>query len=271
MKKAFSLSELLIALTVVGVIVGILSPIARRLLPNETILRTKKAYHVASVILNDMLHDDNCYPDLIERKSSNGGASKTGEVFNFTALYNPYRYPNCQEWSGVGDEYDEDGKLKLYATKEGDTSAHCIAGEKFIHIFMERLGCTEDNIATIDDSGECGGKIYVCQTPDKMTWSFRNPKTIAENSFIYSYVDVNGPDSPNRREKCSRPKLPLWDFKLNGQYNVVCEANNKREDGTYPHELEFYDTFRFNYSKNGAITINDPTSERAIYEGSDVR
>ena len=268
MKKAFSLSELLVALTVVGVIVGILAPVAKRLLPNDNIMRTKKAYHVASVIINDILNDENCYPDISYKipKNSEGQYVGFGSL-NPDGLNNPYKYPNCQGWSAVGDEYNADGSIKTRFEGSGEDSyALCRRGLKFITLFMDRVGCRNTKavpttkITGEATSDECYGKFYFCETPDKMVWSFRNPKA----GSLFAYVDVNGPSKPNRRDSGSRNNLPMWDFKLDNYYFI------SKGDGT-DHTADKYDTFRINFNQNGTVIIGNKSARNAIYNEDGIR
>ena len=268
MKKAFSLSELLVALTVVGVIVGILAPVAKRLLPNDNVMRIKKAHHVASVIINDMLHDENCYPDISYKipKNSEGQYVGFGSL-NPDGLNNPYKYPNCQGWSAVGDEYNADGSIKTRFEGSGaDRYAICRRGLKFITLFMDRVGCRNTKavpttkITGEATSDECYGKFYFCETPDKMVWSFRNPKAGA----LYAYVDVNGPSKPNRRDSGSRNNLPMWDFKQNNYYFI------SKGNGT-DHTADKYDTFRIQFYYDGSIGINNTSATNAIYNEESIR
>jgi len=268
MKKAFSLSELLVALTVVGVIVGILAPVAKRLLPNDNIMRTKKAYHVASVIINDILNDENCYPDISYKipKNSEGQYVGFGSL-NPDGLNNPYKYPNCQGWSAVGDEYNADGSIKTRFEGSGEDSyALCRRGLKFITLFMDRVGCRNTKavpttkITGEATSDECYGKFYFCETPDKMVWSFRNPKA----GSLFAYVDVNGPSKPNRRDNGERDDLPMWDFKLDNYYFI------SKGDGT-DHTADKYDTFRINFNQNGTVIIGNESARNAIYNEDGIR
>jgi len=268
MKKAFSLSELLVALTVVGVIVGILAPVAKRLLPNDNVMRIKKAHHVASVIINDMLNDENCYPDISYKipKNSEGQYEGFGSL-NPDGLNNPYKYPNCQGWSAVGDEYNADGSIKTrFEGTDNDRYAICRRGLKFITLFMDRAGCRNTKavpttkIPSDKDPKECYGKFYFCETPDKMVWTFRNPR----DGALFAYVDVNGPSKPNRRDNGERDDLPMWDFKLDNYYFI------SKGDGT-DHTADKYDVFRIDFNQNGTVTIGNTSATNAIYNEDGIR
>ena len=269
MKKGFSLSELLIGLTVVGILVAILAPIAKRLLPNENVLRTKKAFHVASVIVNEMVNDENCYPDVTYKIPKDDEGKYIG-FHNLVpeGLNNPYKYPNCKGWSADGDEYNADGTIKTVFEGSGarNKTASCRRGRKFIKIFMDKLGCrnikegtSSDGIPEVDT--ECYDTFYICETPDKMVWTFRNPK---DGGNLYGYVDVNGPYSPNRRDSGQRDDVPMWDFELNNYYFITL---GKRFDST----ANKYDTFRMVFNPNGTITVSNPSAQKALYTDDDVR
>ena len=62
-KKGFTLTELLIALGVIGMIVAILVPIIFNLIPDQSVLMAKRAYYSIQTVVSDLINDEGCYPD----------------------------------------------------------------------------------------------------------------------------------------------------------------------------------------------------------------
>ena len=55
MKKAFTLTELLIALAVLGLLIAILTPIISNLIPEQNALMAKRSYYAVQTLISDML------------------------------------------------------------------------------------------------------------------------------------------------------------------------------------------------------------------------
>lgn len=61
--KGFTLTELMIALTVIGILTAIVTPTVMRIKPNKNKMMTKKAYYTAENIINSLINNTNYYPD----------------------------------------------------------------------------------------------------------------------------------------------------------------------------------------------------------------
>ena len=67
--KAFTLSELMIALGVIGVLCGILIPLVMHIMPNQNTTMAKRAYYALKSAVNEMINDEGCYPDKTQAKN----------------------------------------------------------------------------------------------------------------------------------------------------------------------------------------------------------
>lgn len=88
--NAFTLTELLVALGVVGILCAILLPVIFNLLPNQNTIMAKRAYYTVQTVVADMLNDEACYPD---KTSANVGDRRVG-------FDDGYGYVNCRLWGG---------------------------------------------------------------------------------------------------------------------------------------------------------------------------
>lgn len=71
MKKAFTLAELLVVLAVLGVIAAIVTPVVFDAMPNENMIRFKKAYYTFEKAVQTLANDTNLYPEVTVFTNSN--------------------------------------------------------------------------------------------------------------------------------------------------------------------------------------------------------
>ena len=62
--KGFTLSEVLIALLVLGIIVASSVPVILKLAPNKNVAMMQKAYYMTTDVVNSLINDSYYYPDL---------------------------------------------------------------------------------------------------------------------------------------------------------------------------------------------------------------
>ena len=62
-QKAFTLAEILIVLTVIGILTAILMPIAIQSAPDENILKFKKANATLGTVIRELVNSDRYYLD----------------------------------------------------------------------------------------------------------------------------------------------------------------------------------------------------------------
>ena len=61
MKKSFTLAEIMIALTIIGIITAILLPVAQNSLPNEKVMKFKKANATLARVINELVTSGEYY------------------------------------------------------------------------------------------------------------------------------------------------------------------------------------------------------------------
>lgn len=173
LNKAFTLTELLVALGVIGVLCAILLPVIFNLLLNKNTIMAKRAYYTVQTVVADLINDEACYPDLTN-------ASDTDKRVGFD---DGFGYANCSKWGG-----DENTGTIDY---EGNQNT------KFLTLFKDKLDIGTDN-----------GTSFT--TKDGMQWimhtqGFTNKNN--KNAMTLITVDVNGKDSPNCSPSSNSSKL----------------------------------------------------------------
>jgi len=170
--KAFTLTELLIALTVIGVLIAILLPVIFNIMPDQNALMAKRAYYAVQSVTNSLINDEACYPNKTQALEDD---ARDG-------FDDGYGYADCVMWGG---KYNED-----YIDQED-------ANSKFLTLFVNKLDLKNnqtDNSVILD-----GDTTYTFITKDKMVWTAQNMNLASTNTSpsIELMIDVNGPDKPN--------------------------------------------------------------------------
>lgn len=160
-KKAFTLTELLVALAVIGVLIAILMPVIMNIMPNQKDLMAKRAYYTIQTVVSNLLNDSACYPE-------------DTEVGDDELLNNGYGYPDCDLWGG-------NVATQATITTEGE------AGTKFFTLFRDKLQLNPD------EPGNPANEIMTLTTKDGMKWAFASD---GGGQFTIA-VDVNGDDRGN--------------------------------------------------------------------------
>lgn len=168
--KAFTLTELMIALAVIGVLVAVVTPAIMRTRPNKNKMMIKKSYYEAEKIVSSLINDETLYIDGRDACNSQAANSARG---------------GCN-WGF--DDYNS-------VVYDGETYAN---GTKFPGLFGAKLNFrnadTDNWIYTTSD----GVIWYLGGTANQ--WGHTNtskPSDITNGSII---IDVNGADGPNCRQ-----------------------------------------------------------------------
>lgn len=170
--KAFTLTELMIALAVIGVLVAVVTPAIMRTRPNKNKMMIKKSYYEAEKIVSSLINDETLYIDGRDACNSQAEGDARGDC----------------NWGF--DDYNS----VIY---DGETYAN---GTKFPGLFGAKLNFrTSDTTHWIYTTSD-GVIWYLDGTASK--WGHPNnttskPSAITNGSII---IDVNGADGPNCRQ-----------------------------------------------------------------------
>ena len=157
-RKAFTLSELLIALGVIGVLTAIVMPIVFNLMPDQNVLMAKRAFYATEMVISDLMNDSYCYPKLNSRVGLDDG----------------YGYARCKKWGG------EENKGSL--TNEDST-------KKLITLFTDKLD--------IKGNVDFNNKTFKTKDGIVWKFSDFNFANNDPDSYVLLTVDVNGDKDPN--------------------------------------------------------------------------
>ncbi len=71
-KRGFTLAEVMIVLTVIGVLTAILLPVARQSMPDENLMKFKKAHNTLGTVIRELVTSDKYYSEGDLGKKANG-------------------------------------------------------------------------------------------------------------------------------------------------------------------------------------------------------
>lgn len=200
-KKGFTLTELLIALAVVGILVAILMPVIRSIMPNQKVLMAKRAHSAIESIVSNLLNDSACYPEEID----NDGDPITG-------FDNGFGYQDCDLWGG-----DDDTKSTIPTAGEPKV--------KFEKLFIDKLQLKDED-PSFANTG-MATQIAQFTTKDGMKWGIG----YKGDDFIQIVVDVNGDEGPNKGDSANASLITDRSVENNLSEYDVAEFSVK-SDGT---------------------------------------
>ena len=98
MKKSFTLAEIMIALTIIGIITAILLPVAIQTTPNEKVMKFKKANATLAKVINELVTSGEYYaPGDLGRKSDGSWVEETNYLCNTIADILVGKNIRCEE------------------------------------------------------------------------------------------------------------------------------------------------------------------------------
>lgn len=199
--KGFTLTELMVAMGVIGILVAVVTPAIMKTRPNKNKMMIKKSFYTAEQIVSTLINDERLYPDM--KEICDRGVAEGEDP---TKVY-------C----AFGFDYDNSVRY------EGETYA---GNTKFADLFVSRL-----NVKTEDETN------HIYYTTDGIKWDlsdavgawtkgkdragkFDDQTNAAGIGRIT--VDVNGDEAPNCRE--SNENCSADDF---DQYVIEILATGK--------------------------------------------
>lgn len=192
--KGFTMTELMVALAVVGILIAIVTPAIFKNRPNKNKMMVKKSFYVAEQIVSTLINDGNFYPD--KRDNCTDDKAETTCYWGFD---------DTEEITYEGEKYSGNEKFyKLFKNMinvktEDDTT----------HVFYTSDGVKWDLSGTIGKW--TSGKDSVGK--------FSDSSPAAGKGIIL--IDVNGDETPNTR--CTESSTDC------DQYKIEVLANGKMQ------------------------------------------
>ena len=95
--RGFTLAETLVTLGIIGVVASVVLPMFVRVRPNEEMIMLRKAYYLASRTINELINDEDFYPDTEDENTS--GFSNTNP--DPPARYHGVVYEGNEKFCGL--------------------------------------------------------------------------------------------------------------------------------------------------------------------------
>ena len=229
--KGFTLTELIVALAVIGVLVAVVTPAIMKTRPNKNKMMVKKTFYTTEQIVSSLINDDRLYPDMTDfcGASPASGADDTTTYCAFgldyvaPANFEGYSYSDAYKFAALFKEHlnvktnDEESKEET-----DETGVEAAEEDCFYPIFYTSDGVKWDLTGT------------------KGAWTARNAANARVGTFDSQddnstgvgtiSIDVNGDEGPD----------------------AVCNDDN-----------EDCDTYEIQILANGKLRIN-PDHTRAV-------
>jgi len=227
-KQGFTLSEMMVAMAVLGILLAIVIPTIVNTRPDEHKMLTKKAYYVTEQVVNSLINDELLYPDSTM---------------------------NCPQVTG-GDTcyygFDDTSAVTYNGTTYG--GAGNAAKTKFPLLFAEQVNVkslTCGGTVTGDDGSTTENNACKITTSDGITFDFAyNNSTYGKGPFNTVWtagtapasnkrvllIDVNGDSSPNCLQtdsNCNWPDQFRIEIQSNGRMNVLEEDTIAAKNVTF--------------------------------------
>lgn len=199
--KGFTLTELMVAMGVIGILVAVVTPAIMKTRPNKNKMMIKKSFYTAEQIVSTLINDERLYPDM--KEICDRGVVEGEDP---TKVY-------C----AFGFDYDNSVRY------EGETYA---GNTKFADLFASRL-----NVKTEDETNHIyyttdGIKWDLSQTVGAWTKGQDTPGKFGDQTNAAGVgkitVDVNGEEAPNCRESAENCSADDFD-----QYVIEILATGK--------------------------------------------
>ena len=190
--KGFTLTELMIALAVVGIIVAVVTPAIMRTRPNKNKMMVKKTFYATEQIVSTLINDQRLYPDVHLACDAEDGTVDITDNFY------------CA-WG-----FDYTNEVKHMGFKYGGSADSNGAKSKFLGLFKSSLNVSKDDTSVAAVSGATGEDSIrpVFYTNDGAKWDLTGTVDAWEDGHEKPedagigeiLIDVNGDDGPNCRQ-----------------------------------------------------------------------
>ncbi len=196
--KGFTLTELMVALAVIGILVAVVTPAIMKTRPNKNKMMIKKSFYITEQIVASLINDERLYPDMRD-------ACGEGVVDGATDIYCAYGFDYTESVEYEGETYSGDKKFaELFKSRLNVKKEK--AGDDLVFTTTDGVQWDLNGVVGAWDKGQAPGKFNGNTAPS-------NTGTIL--------IDVDGPNAGvNKRQKDS-------DADSFDQYEIQILSNGK--------------------------------------------
>lgn len=196
--KGFTLTELMVALAVIGILVAVVTPAIMRTRPNKNKMMIKKSFYITEQIVASLINDERLYPDMRD-------ACGEGVVDGATDIYCAYGFDYTEPVEYEGETYSGNKKFaELFKSRLNVKKEK--AGDDLVFTTTDGVQWDLNGVVGAWDKGQAPGKFNGNTAPS-------NTGTIL--------IDVDGPNAGvNKRQKDS-------DADSFDQYEIQILSNGK--------------------------------------------
>lgn len=229
--RGFTLTELMVALTVIGVLVAVVTPAIMKTRPNKNKMMVKKTFYTTEQAVSTLINDEILYPDMREAcRTEQDNDDDIYCAWGFDYVY-PVRYE--------GSEYSGD--------------------YKFAALFKEQLNVSQNDAASkVSNATPDDGDFYpIFYTTDGVKWDLRSTagawgKLDATDVADYKVGTFDENLDATASNKTAGVGTILIDVNGDEGPDLVCNASN-----------EDCDQYEIQILANGKLRIN-PEHTRAV-------
>lgn len=228
--KGFTLAEILITLTVIGIFAAIVTPVLKKAFPDQNIVLFRKAYNVVVTAVSELINDEQSYPSTV-----------LGSTINPTMTNQPVGFNNVSIT----------GTLVPSSLTASDGSTY--PPNKFCYLFSQMVNTTGNDFCS---SNVLNGTF---STKNGMVWTIASTSPQfpldGNNYSTRIIVDVNGKVNPSDSStKKNGPDCSYLALNYNGTSWPACSTVSSKvwpdaADGIVP------DVYDIGVRYDGSTTI----------------
>ncbi len=187
--KGFTLSELMVALAVIGILVAVVTPAIVKNRPNKNKMMIKKSFYTIEQVVNSLVNDESVYPDMTNFCGENhdeGGTCAYGFDYTEEGVMDGVSYSGDTKFARLFKS-----KLNIKSDYTGDSNCGTnVDDSTFYPIFYTTDGIKWNLCSTINDANRWhDGRASIG------TFDDQNENTAGIGVIE---VDANGEEGPNQ-------------------------------------------------------------------------
>lgn len=235
--KGFTLTELMIALAVLGILVAVVTPAIMRARPNKNKMMVKKTFYTVENIVSSLINDETLYPDLRSGCGDNeeaAGAEHTPCAWGFDYTG---KVKSEGEVYGAGEETDDNNDI--WDDHGNPTSDDAL--KKFALLFKSKLNVKNDS-----DTNPV--------TNDGVTWVLTGVIGTAADPVWEPNKDKVGTFSSECKDDSENAGCGVIKVKVDDSAQVACSSINNLDCNYY--EIQVLANGKLRIDPNYGTAVN---------------